>query len=303
VDRLIEIATFVKVVEAGGFSAASRKLGMSPSTVTTHIQDLEQQLGARLLNRTTRKISLTDVGKEYYDRCLQILADVDEATDVVQALQSTPRGTLRVNVSVVIPQLVAPAITEFTSLYPDVRVSVIMTDRMVDMIEEGIEVAIRLLPIPDSSLIIRRIGSFRVQVWGSPAYFEVHGYPREPSDLAKHNCLRYSFSPWGEDWKFDREDSEETIRISGNMESNSLETLKLAALHGQGLILTPGFAVADEVKRGQLIPVLTEFVRTEHAINAIYPHRLHLSAKVRAFLDLAAKYCRSATESQAATET
>ena len=245
----------------------------------------------------TRKISLTEVGKAYYDRCLQILADVDEATDVVQALQSTPRGTLRVNVSVAIPQLMAPVIAEFTSLYRDVRVSMIMSDRMVDMVEEGIDVAIQATTNSEIRvLIIRRIGSFRLRVWGSPAYFQAHGSPREPGDLTEHNCLRYSFSTWEEDWKFDREDNEENIRISGNMESNSLETLKLAAVYGQGLIRIPDFAVADEVERGQLIPVLTEFIRTEHAINAIYPHRLHLSAKVRAFLDLATKYCRAASE-------
>jgi DNA-binding transcriptional LysR family regulator len=291
-DRMIEIATFVKAVEAGGFAAASRKLEMSPSTVTVHIQDLEQRLGARLFNRTTRKISLTEVGKAYYDRCLQILADVDEANNVVQALQSTPRGTLRLNVSIGIPQLLAPVIAEFTSLYPDVRLQVIMSDRMVDLIEEGVDLAIRLLPVPDSSLIVRRIGSFRVQVFGAPSYFKAHGFPREPSDLAKRNCLSYSFSPWGSDWSFDREDNEETVHVSGNVESNSFETLKLAAVRCQGLMRTACSSVADEVKAGELVPVLTEFVRTERAINAIYPHRLHLSAKVRTFLDLATKHFR-----------
>ena len=300
-DRMIEIATFVKTVEAGGFAAASRKLAMSPSTVTVHIQDLEQRLGARLLNRSTRKISLTEVGKAYYERCLQILADVDEADNVVQALQSTPRGTLRLNVSIGIPQLLAPVIAEFTSLYPDVRLNVIITDRMVNMIEEGIDLAIRLLPVPDSSLIVRRIGSFRVQVFGAPSYFKAHGHPREPSDLAKHNCLSYSFSPWGSGWSFDRKDGEETIHVSGNVESNSFETLKLAAVRGQGLIRTACSSVAEEVKTGQLVPVLTEFVHTERAINAIYPHRLHLSAKVRTFLDLATRHFHAAGDAAADT--
>jgi DNA-binding transcriptional LysR family regulator len=141
---------------------------------------------------------------------------------------------------------------------------------------------------------VRRIGSFRVQVFGAPSYFKAHGHPQEPGDLAKHNCLSYSFSAWGSDWSFDREDGEETVHVSGNMESNSFETLKLAAVHGQGLIRTAGSSVTDEVKTGQLVPVLTEFVRSERAINAIYPNRLHLSAKVRAVLDLATKhFCRS----------
>jgi DNA-binding transcriptional LysR family regulator len=292
VDRMIEIATFVKVVEAGGFAAAGRKLDMSPSTVTGHIQDLEKQLGARLLNRTTRKIGLTEVGKAYYERCVQILADLNEADNVVQALQSTPRGTLHLNVSIAAPQLLAPTIAEFASLYPNMRLNVIMSDHMVDIVDEGIDLAIRLLPMPDSSLIVRRIGSFRVQVWGAPSYFHAHGYPREPSDLANHNCLTYSFSPWGGDWNFDREEGRETIHVSGNMESNSLETLKLAAVHGQGLIRIPGFALADEIKTGRLIPVLDEFVRAKHPISAVYPHRLNLSAKVRAFIELATKHLR-----------
>jgi DNA-binding transcriptional LysR family regulator len=295
-DSILNIATFVKVVEAKGFAAASRKLDMSPSTVTAHVQDLEQRLGARLLNRNTRSISLTEIGKAYYERCLQILADVDEANNVVQELQSTPRGTLRLNVSVGIPLLLAPVVAEFTSLYPDVKLGVTLSDRMLGMVEEGIDLAIRSFPMPDSSLIVRRVGSFRVQIWGAPSYFETHGHPREPIDLMQHNCLTYSFSPWGSDWLFDGPGGQQPVHVSGNMESNSLETLKLAAVHGQGLIRMPSFAVIDEMKAARLVPVLTEFVRTELPINAIYPHRHHLSAKVRCFLDLATKHFRIATD-------
>ena len=189
-DSIINIATFVKVVEAGGFAAASRKLDLSPSTVTSHIQDLEQRLGARLLNRNTRNISLTEVGKAYYERCLQILADVDEADNVVQALQATPRGTLRLSVSIGIPLLLGPVIAKFTSLYPEVKLNMTVSDRMVDMIEEGVDLAISLFPIPESRLIVRRVGSYRVQVWGSPSYFEAHGllpdWPGFLDDFQRH---------------------------------------------------------------------------------------------------------------------
>jgi DNA-binding transcriptional LysR family regulator len=294
-DRMIDIAMFVKVVEAGGFAAASRKLDMSPSTVTIHVQDLEQQLGARLLNRNTRSVSLTEIGKAYYERCLQILADVDEANNVVQELQSTPRGTLRLSVSIGIPLLLAPVIAEFTSLYPDVNLKMTISDHVVDMVEEGIDLAISLLPIPNSSLIVRRVGSYRMQVWGSPSYFEAHGRPRMPGDLTRHNCLICSFSTPFSDWQFDGPDGQETIHVSGNMETNSIEALKLAAVHGQGLIRMPSFAVVDEVKAGLLVPVLMEFMRFERPVNAVYPHRHHLSVKVRSFLDVATKHFRITT--------
>src|ERR1700750_1357399 len=233
-DRMTSMATFVKVAEAGEFAARSRKLNMSPSTVTMHIQALEKRLGARLLNRSTRKMSLTDVGKAYYERCVHILADADEADNVVQALHSTPRGTLRVNASVAIPSLLAPVIAEFTSLYPEVRLSVTMSDRMVDLVEEGIDLAIRTSALPDSSLIVRRVGSFRMQVFGASNYFAAHGIPRKPSELLSHNCLSYAFSLWGCDWLFDGPDGEEIVHVcGGNMESNSVDPLRLATLNGQ----------------------------------------------------------------------
>jgi DNA-binding transcriptional LysR family regulator len=294
-DRMTSMATFVKVVEAGGFAAASRKLNMSPSTVTMQIQALEKRLGARLLNRSTRKISLTDVGKSYYERCVHILADADEADNVVQALHSTPRGALRINASVAVPSLLAPVIAEFTSLYPEVKLSVTMSDRMVDLVEEGIDLAIRTSSLPNSSLIVRRVGSFRMQVFGAPRYFATHGIPRKPSDLSSHNCLRYTFSPWGCDWLFDGPDGEEIVHVcGGNMESNSVDTLRLAAVSGQGLLMVPSFLVTEDIKSGGLVPVLQEFCRTEQQINAIYPDRHHLSAKVRSFLDLVTKHFRSA---------
>jgi DNA-binding transcriptional LysR family regulator len=295
-DSIINIATFVKVVEAGGFAAASRKLDMSPSTVTTHVQDLEQRLGARLLNRNTRNISLTEIGKAYYERCLQILADVDEADNLVQALQATPRGTLRLNVSIGIPLLLAPVIAKFTSLYPEVKLNMTISDHMVDMVEDGIDLAIRLLPMPDSSLIVRRIGSFRVQVWGSPSYFEAHGRPRVPGDLRHHNCLICTFVSPFTDWEFEGPLGQETVHVSGNLETNSIEALKLAAVHGQGLTRMPSFAVVDEIKAGLLVPVLTEFMRSERPINAVYPHRHHLSVKVRSFLDVAINHFRTTAD-------
>lgn len=290
-DRMTSIATFVKIAEAGGFAAAARKLGVSPSTVTTQIQDLEDRLGVRLLNRSTRKVSLTEIGKAYYERCMQVLADMDEADSAVQAMQSKPRGMFHLNVSLSIPVLLAPVVAKFTSLYPDVKLSIVMSDRMVDLVEEGIDLAITTMPIPNSNLIMRRIGSFRLLVCGSPDYFARHGVPRTPNDLINHNCMKYTFSSWGNDWRFTSSEGEHAVPVTGNMEANSVNALKLAAAHGQGLILAPEFLVTDEIKAGRLVVVLTEFTAPELPIHAVYPHRQHLSTNVRSFLDLLAKHC------------
>ncbi len=292
-DRMTSMTTFVKVVDVGGFAAAARKLNISPSMVTTHVQALEERLGVRLLNRSTRRISLTEVGRAYYDRCLQILADVDEAENVAQALQSSPRGTLRLNASVAVPPFLAPAIAEFTTLYPDVSISMTMTDRMVDLVEEGFDLAIRTFTNPDSSLIVRRIATYRLLVCGSPEYLAKRGTPCQPADLANHNCLVYSYAPNGSEWSFAGSDGPQTIAVAGNMFANSANALRLAAVHGQGLAILPSFLLVDEVKSGALVPVLSDFLQTQHPINAIYPHRHHLSAKVRSFLDLLVEHFRA----------
>src|SRR5713226_5062890 len=166
-DRMTSMATFVKVVESGGFSAAARTLSMSPSMVTAHVQALEERLGVRLLNRSTRRVSLTEVGHAYYERCLQILAEADDADQIAQALQSTPRGTLRLNTSIAIPPLLAPVIAEFVALYPEVSVNLTMTDRMIDLVEEGFDLAVRNMAVPDSSLVVRRVATYRFVVCGA----------------------------------------------------------------------------------------------------------------------------------------
>ena len=289
-DRMTSMATFVKVVESGGFSAAARTLSMSPSMVTAHVQALEERLGVRLLNRSTRRVSLTEVGHAYYERCLQILAEADDADQIAQALQSTPRGTLRLNTSIAIPPLLAPVIAEFVALYPEVSVSLTMTDRMIDLVEEGFDLAVRNMAVPDSSLVVRRVATYRFVVCGAPGYLAARGIPRQPADLSRHNCLVYSHSAWGNEWRFAGPDGEQSVAVEGNLQANSDNALRLAAVHGQGLALAPSFLLIDEIKSGRLVPILTEFLQTEHAINAIYPHRHHLSAKVRSFIDLLVKH-------------
>jgi DNA-binding transcriptional LysR family regulator len=289
-DRLTSLAVFGRVVECGGFSAAARRLNMSTTMVSNHVQALEDRLGVRLLNRTTRKVSLTEIGQAYYERSSRILADLEEADSIAGALQATPQGTLRLNSSMALVSFLTPVISEFLSLYPAVSVDLTVGERMVDMVEEGFDLAVRPLPLPDSSLIVRRLTTWRNIVCGSPDYLQRHGTPRQPSDLTRHNCMRYAFYPFGEEWRFvDPAGEPVSARISGNMVTNSGETLRQLALDGYGLFMPPTFLVADDLRAGRLVRVLEEYSGVEFSINAIYPHRHHLSTKVRSFIDLLAE--------------
>jgi DNA-binding transcriptional LysR family regulator len=290
-DRLTSLTAFVRVVDSGGFSAAGRKLNMSTTMVSNHIQSLEDRLGARLLHRTTRKVSLTEVGKTYYDRCTQILADLEQADDIAGSSQSIPRGTLRIYTGTHIVQFVAPAVAEFLASYPEVKVDLTMGERTVDMIDEGYDVAVRLTPPPDSSLIVRSLATWRHVLCCSRGYLEAHPRPQQLSDLTQHNCIRHELYPFGDEWRFaDRKGKPASVRVSGNLVTNSADTLRLAALQGAGVFLAAGFLVHDELESGRLVRLLPEYRPVEFAMNAVYPHRHHLSAKVRTFIDLLAKH-------------
>lgn len=288
-DRLTSLTVFARVVDSGGFSAAARRLNMSTTMVSNHVQALEERLGARLLNRTTRKVSLTEVGRAYYERCTQILSDLEQADRIAGALQSTPRGTLHLHTGTHILRFVAPVVAEFLALYPEASVELTMGERMVDLIEEGIDLAIRTTPVPDSSLIVRQLTTWRHILCCSPAYLAAHEPPRRLADLERHNCLRYAFYPFGDEWRFVGPDGNAaSIRVTGNLLTSSGEVLRTAALRGLGVFLAPGFLIVDDLEAGRLVPILTSHRPVEFAINAIYPHRQLLSAKVRAFIDLLA---------------
>jgi DNA-binding transcriptional LysR family regulator len=290
-DRLTSLTAFVRVVDSGGFSAAGRRLNMSTTMVSNHVQALEERLGARLLHRTTRKVSLTEVGKAYYDRCTQILADIEQADDIAGALQSMPRGTLRIYTATHIVPFVAPVVAQFLTSYPGVNVDLSMGERAIDIIDEGFDVAIRLTPPPDSSLIVRTLATWRHVLFCSPLYFEKHGRVQQLSELSEHNCVRHALYPFGDEWHFvDRKGMPATVRVSGNLTSNSGDTLRLAALQGIGICLAPGFLVTDDLEEGRLVRLLPEYRPVELSMNAVYPHRHHLSAKVRTFIDMLAHH-------------
>jgi DNA-binding transcriptional LysR family regulator len=286
-DRFTSLTAFVRVVENGSFSAAAGRLNMSKTMVSNHVQALEDRLGVRLLNRTTRRLSLTDVGKAYYDRSTQILADLEQADDVATALQSTPRGTLRVYCMTHIVPFVAPVVAQFLATYPGVSIELFMGEASIDVIDEGFDIAIRLTPPGDSSLIVRSLATWRHVLCCSQSYLERDGRVHSLAELGERNCFRHVNYPYGDEWRFvDRKGAPTSVRVAGNLISNSGETLRLAALEGVGICLIPGFLVRDDLDEGRLVRLLPEYRPIEHAMNAIYPHRHHLSAKIRTFIDM-----------------
>ncbi|MBX5165103.1 MULTISPECIES: LysR family transcriptional regulator [unclassified Rhizobium] len=289
-DRLTSLAVFGRVVECGGFSAAARRLNMSVTMVGNHVQSLEDRLGVRLLNRTTRKVSLTETGKYYYERSSQILAELDEADRTAGALNTTPRGTLKVYTSSAIVRFLLPVVSEYMELYPSIALDFSVGERMVDMIEDGYDLVMRTVPPPDSSLVARKLTPWRHMLVCSPAYFESHPMPKSPAEVADHNCLQYAYYPYGDEWRFeDGEGKQESVKIGGNVVSNSAEMLRFLTLNGQGIFLAPSFVVFDDIAEGRLVKIMPDYRPVEFNINAVYPNRSHLPTKVRLFIDLLAE--------------
>lgn len=289
-DRLACMTTFMKVADSGHFSAAARSLNKSPASITAQIRSLEDQLGVRLLNRTTRKVSMTEAGRTYYARCAQILAGLEEADQSIQAFHAAPRGTLRLNASIAIPTLITPLLCQFSARYPELSVDLSITDGPADLVGECFDLAIRDTPATAASYISRRIATYRLVVCGSPAYLAGRGTPERPADLAHHDCLRYSGFAGRDQWQFEGPGGRETISVSGPLKANCSFALRDAAIRGQGLCMVPGFLVADELRSGCLVTVMDRFLRSEHAINIVYVHREHLSAKARCFIDFLASH-------------
>ncbi len=285
-DGIGQIHLFVRVVEAGGFTAAARELGVPKSTVSRQIARLEDRLGVRLLERTTRALRTTEVGQAFYERCGRIVGDLAEAEAAVTQAQVVPQGTLRVSAPLTFGYLfLGDLVAAFMVAYPDVQVEVHLSDRKVDLIEEGYDLAIRAGTLSDSSMIARRLGSAESVLCASPAYLEAHGTPATPDDLKHHACLLYEYqSP--SSWRV----GDVTVPVSGRLVSNNGDILRAAAVAGLGIVNAPRFIVARELVEGRLVSILQEHLRQNAGIWAIYPHNRHLSAKVRAFVDFAVDY-------------
>jgi len=294
-DRVSSMLSFVKVVEQGGFSAAARQLNLATSAVTTHVKSLEERLDVRLLNRTTRSVSLTEAGRAYYERCVQILSEIEDAEESVQTLQSRPRGVLRINTSPGIPVLLAPSIAEYSKLYPEVKIHLTATSRMLDLVDEGFDLAIWYAAVADPSLIIRRLAQYRMAACASPEYFAKHGGPQHPSELTKHNWLIFydaTYSKDGKEWVFTGPEGDFPVAMSGNLETNSPIAFRHACLHGQGILIAPTPFLINDLKSGALVSVLDEFLPRQFSVDVLYPHREHMPAKVRTFIDLLVKNFR-----------
>jgi DNA-binding transcriptional LysR family regulator len=291
-DRMTAMAVFVQVVEAASFSAAARRLGLSKSSVSVHVAQLEARLGAQLLHRSTRKLAPTEVGRAFYERCARIVREVEEAELEAGRLQAAPQGLLRVNAPMSFGHLhLAAAIAEFQSRHPRLRIEATLDDRVVDMIDGGFDVTVRVAPpLPDSSLIARRLAPNRLVVCGAPAYLARRGRPQRPGDLARHDCLLYAYVASSRRvWRFAGRGGSELVPVAGSFESNNGDVLRLAALGGLGLVQLPTFIVGPDLARGALEAVLVPYEDRSTAVWALYPPTRHVSAKVRAFVDFLAE--------------
>jgi len=287
-DRASEMLIFVRCVEEGGFSAAARSLDMTPSAISKQIRRLEDRLGARLFHRTTRRISLTEVGRDFFERCSRIMADIEAAEEAVSRLQDKVRGTLRLTATAAFARSeVVPRINRFLLRYPEINIEIQLADRPVDLVEEGFDLAILLQEqVNDPSLVARRLASNRRIVVAAPEYVERHGVPRTPEQLLQHNCLTlYNISRFN-DWEFELPDGgRRVIHVSGNFRANSAAALYEAALAGVGLARLSTWLVAPQIKEGRLLHLLPEYTHEDSAYYVLFPHGRHLSRKVRAFVD------------------
>ena len=286
-DRFQAVTAFARVVEAGSFARAAERLGVSVSSVSRQVADLEAHLDARLLNRTTRRLSLTESGQAFYERCVQLLADLEEAEVAVTAASIVPRGTLRLTCSATFgARHLAPAIAAFVARHAQIQFNVELSERVVDLVEEGFDLAVRVGETGSQNLVGRRIGTTRIVCCAAPSYLERHGEPRAPEDLATHACLTYEYAPNRNVWRFrDRQGREHTVRIAGPVHANNGRFNEALAAAGLGIAREPDFIVGPDVRAGRLRPILCDFEPPPLNIYVAYPSRRHLSAKVRAFAD------------------
>jgi DNA-binding transcriptional LysR family regulator len=287
VDRFQAMTAFARVVETGSFARAADRLDVSVSSVSRQVSELEAHLDARLLNRTTRRLSLTEAGQAFYERCVQLLADLEEAEVAMTAASIVPRGTLRLTCSASFgARHLAPAIAAFAARNSQVQFDVELSERVVDLVEEGFDLAVRVGQGGSQNLVGRRIGTTRLVCCAAPSYLERHGEPRKPEDLATQVCLTYEYMPTRNLWTFrDRQGRERSVRVAGSVHANNGRFLEALAAEGVGIVREPDFIVGPDVRAGRLKPILCMFEPPPLPIYVVYPSRRHLSAKVRAFAD------------------
>ena len=293
-DRLAGMAVFAKVSETKSFSEAARRLGLSKSAVSKHITRLERDLKARLINRTTRRLSLTEVGFAFYEHCARMVAEAEAADLVVSRLHATPSGVLKLTVPSAFGHLqIAPGISALLMRYPEMAVQMAMNDRPVDLAEEGFDVAIRVTQEPPQNVVARKLTTIRWVACAAPEYLGRHGTPHTPQDLEAHNCLFYSFLESSIEWRFRSPGRDARVRAAGNFTANNSEALREAAVRGLGIALLPTFTAAADLREGRLAPVLEQYEVEGAVANDVYALYLptrYISPKVRAFIDFFVEY-------------
>ncbi|MDI3514783.1 MAG: hypothetical protein PWP40_2012 [Rhodocyclaceae bacterium] len=290
-DRFVEMQTFCAVVDAGSFVSAADALGLSKAAASRYVSELERRLGVRLLHRTTRRLSLTEDGERFYARSRELLAGLEEAEAELHSRSGAARGLLRVNAPVTfgirhLAQLWGP----FCELHPQVRLEVTLSDRTVDLVEEGFDMAIRIAALPSSTLVCRQLARTRIVLCASPRYLAAHGTPQEPADLARHAVIAYSYWSGGDEWPFEGPDGRVSVRTKPSMHTNSGDTCRAMALAGQGIILQPGFLVADDLAAGTLVELMPAYRSVTLGIYALYPTRKFVPPKVRALVEFLAEH-------------
>lgn len=288
-DSLAEMSIFSRVVASGSLSAAARELNLSPAIISRRLAALEARLGVRLINRTTRSLHLTEEGATYYDTCVRLLSEIEEADSAVSAGRAEPQGALRIALPASFGHLhVAPLIPEFARRYPKVQLALSLSDRNVNLVEEGFDLAVRIADLADSSLAARRLAPNRRVICASPDYLRRHGTPRTPEDLVRHNCL--TTTDYSMTWEFRGPDGQPgSVRVSGRYACDNWEVLREWALAGLGIALKSTWDVRRQLEDGSLVSLCPGYTfNTDVAIYAVYPHRRFLPAKTRAFIEFLA---------------
>ncbi|WP_333833325.1 LysR family transcriptional regulator [Rubrimonas sp.] len=295
-DRLSEMEAFIRVVDLGGFTDAARKMGVSKSAVSKHVSSLEARLGARLLNRTTRRVSPTEIGLAYYDRARRVLDDAAEADAMAASMQETPRGELRVSAPLSFGvRRLAPAVASFLRAYPDVSARVSLDDRFVELVAEGFDLAVRVGALPDSTLMARKLAETDLLLIASPAYLARRGAPQSLDDLAEHDLLHYSNLASGAMWKLRGAHGEEKqVRALGRLTMNNGDALLRAAIDGLGVVLSPAFICADALREGEVVEILPQARPEPLGVWAVHPAGRFPQPKLRAFIDHLAESFRGA---------
>ncbi|MDP3798773.1 MAG: LysR family transcriptional regulator [Polaromonas sp.] len=286
-DRLRAFEVFASVVSRGSFTRAADALDTSPANVTRYVNELEAHLGTRLLNRSSRKLSLTESGEALYERSKSILEEVAEAEALASSATLQPRGRLRINVPVSFGILhLAPLWPRFMQRYPDVELDIALSDRVVDIVEEGYDLAIRISRSGPATHAARKLATSRNIVCASPAYLQAHGEPLKPADLASHRCLGYTYAATANEWHFvDEQGRPHMVKVNYVMHANNGDTARAAAIAGQGVIWQPAFLIGQDLQEGRLVPLLPAYRMPDIDVLAVYPSRRHLSAKVRVMVD------------------